>query len=127
MIYSLSFFLLIKNIIKNIINAIGSNHNKFNQLNSSSGNKAWKEKLLYYQSVAETDPDKIAGIEHRAQESGITFIKVNGVEKKVEDTEYITENDEGEYEINIAKMSALLKAICRFCAVPIKVPVASQK
>lgn len=43
------------------------------QLNSSAGNKGWKEKLLYYQSVAETDPDKIAGIEHRAQESGITF------------------------------------------------------
>ena len=42
-------------------------------LNSSAGNKGWKEKLLYYQSVAETDPDKIAGIEHRAQELGITF------------------------------------------------------
>lgn len=43
------------------------------QLNSSAGNKGWKEKLLYYQSVAETDPNKIAGIEHRAQELGITF------------------------------------------------------
>ena len=43
------------------------------QLNSSAGNKGWKEKLLYYQSVAETDPDKIASIEHRAQELGITF------------------------------------------------------
>lgn len=43
------------------------------QLNSSAGNKGWKEKLLYYQSVAETDPDKIASIEHRAQKLGITF------------------------------------------------------
>ena len=43
------------------------------QLNSSAWNKGWKEKLLYYQSVAETDPDKIASIEHRAQELSITF------------------------------------------------------
>lgn len=43
------------------------------QLNSSAGNKGWKEKLLYYQSVAETDPDKIASIKDRAQELGITF------------------------------------------------------
>ena len=42
-------------------------------LNSSAGNKGWKEKLLYYQSVAETDPDKIASIEQRANEIGITF------------------------------------------------------
>ena len=42
-------------------------------LNSSAGNKGWKEKLLYYQSVAETDPDKIAGLEQRAQALDITF------------------------------------------------------
>lgn len=42
-------------------------------LNSSAGNKGWKEKLLYYQSVAETDPDKIAGLEQRADELGVTF------------------------------------------------------
>lgn len=42
-------------------------------LNSSAGNKGWKEKLLYYQSVAETDPDKIARLEERAIELGITF------------------------------------------------------
>ncbi len=42
-------------------------------LNSSAGNKGWKEKLLYYQSVAETDPDKIARLEERAAELGITF------------------------------------------------------
>lgn len=42
-------------------------------LNSSAGNKGWKEKLLYYQSVAETDPDKIANIEQRAEKIGVTF------------------------------------------------------
>lgn len=42
-------------------------------LNSSAGNKGWKEKLLYYQSVAETDPDKISGLEQRAKELGVTF------------------------------------------------------
>lgn len=42
-------------------------------LNSSAGNKGWKEKLLYYQSVAEKDPDKIASLEKRAQDFGVTF------------------------------------------------------
>lgn len=44
-------------------------------LNSSAGNKGWKEKLLYYQSVAETDPDKIANIEQKAKSMDITFNK----------------------------------------------------
>lgn len=42
-------------------------------LNSSAGNKGWKEKLLYYQSVAETNIDNIANIEQKAQELGVTF------------------------------------------------------
>lgn len=37
-------------------------------LNSSAGNKGWKEKLLYYQSVAETNPLKISNIENKAAE-----------------------------------------------------------
>ena len=40
-------------------------------LNSSAGNKEWKEKLLYYQSVAEKDPEKINNIEAKALEQGI--------------------------------------------------------
>lgn len=40
-------------------------------LNSSAGNKGWKEKLLYYQSVAEKDPTIIRGIESRAATLGI--------------------------------------------------------
>ena len=35
-------------------------------MNSSAGNKGWKEKLLYYQSVAEKDPAKIDDIKRRA-------------------------------------------------------------
>lgn len=42
-------------------------------LNSSAGNKGWKEKLLYYQSVAEKDPAKINDIENRASVLGITL------------------------------------------------------
>lgn len=43
------------------------------ELNSSAGNKGWKEKLLYYQCVAETDPDIIAGLEQRAKDLGVTL------------------------------------------------------
>lgn len=42
-------------------------------LNSSAGNKGWKEKLLYYQCVAEKDPSKINEIENRASQLGITL------------------------------------------------------
>ena len=42
-------------------------------LNSSAGNKSWEEKLLYYQSVAEKDPDNIAKIEQKATAYGIKF------------------------------------------------------
>lgn len=40
-------------------------------LNSSAGNKGWKEKLLYYQCVAEQDIDKLNNINTIAQNSGI--------------------------------------------------------
>jgi uncharacterized protein with ParB-like and HNH nuclease domain len=43
------------------------------EINSSVGNKGWKEKLLYYQSVAEKDPAKIDEIEHKATECGINL------------------------------------------------------
>ena len=42
-------------------------------LNSSAGNKGWKEKLLYYQCVAEKDPTVINNIENKASELGITI------------------------------------------------------
>lgn len=40
-------------------------------LNSSAGNKGWREKLLYYQTVAEKDPTKIQSLEDKASELGI--------------------------------------------------------
>lgn len=42
-------------------------------LNSSAGNKGWKEKLMYYQCVAETDPDKLNGIKDNANALGISL------------------------------------------------------
>ena len=42
-------------------------------LNSSAGNKGWKEKLLYYQSVAEKDPDKIDKLEDHAKSIDVVF------------------------------------------------------
>lgn len=44
-------------------------------LNSSAGNKGWKEKLLYYQCVAEHDQDKLNSIEKTAKNSGIELTK----------------------------------------------------
>lgn len=42
-------------------------------LNSSAGNKSWKEKLLYYQCVAEENIDKLNDIENTANNIGITL------------------------------------------------------
>jgi hypothetical protein len=40
-------------------------------LNSSAGNRCWKEKLLYYKTIAETDPQKLTDIETTANQSDI--------------------------------------------------------
>lgn len=42
-------------------------------LNSSAGNKGWKEKLLYYRCVAEKDPEKIKNIKNSAIELGVSL------------------------------------------------------
>ena len=42
-------------------------------LNSSAGNKGWKEKLLYYKCVAEKDPEKINKILNDAKELQIVI------------------------------------------------------
>ena len=42
-------------------------------LNSSAGNRGWKEKLLYYQSVAERNPDIINEIENQAVSLGVSL------------------------------------------------------
>jgi uncharacterized protein with ParB-like and HNH nuclease domain len=43
------------------------------ELNSSAGNKEWKEKLLYYKTVAEIDPAKIQELESIAQQMNISL------------------------------------------------------
>ena len=42
-------------------------------LNSSAGNREWKEKLLYYKCVAEKDPEKINNIENDANNLNIVI------------------------------------------------------
>lgn len=42
-------------------------------LNASAGKKGWKEKLLYYQCVAEENPDKLQDVENIAQSIGVTL------------------------------------------------------
>ena len=36
-------------------------------LNSSAGNKGWKEKLMYYKSVAEKDPAKLQDLKNQSE------------------------------------------------------------
>ena len=40
-------------------------------LNSSAGNKGWKEKLLYYQCVAEKDPTRLQALVNQSNQMGI--------------------------------------------------------
>ncbi len=40
-------------------------------INSSAGNKGWKEKLLYYKHLSEQDPDKLQELKIKAQTNGI--------------------------------------------------------
>ena len=67
-------------------------------LNSSAGNKGWKEKLLYYQSVAEKDPNKINDIEHKAHELKIPLNSTT--------TDLLKESNFNEHLSSISLMSA---------------------
>lgn len=40
-------------------------------VNSSAGNKGWKEKLIYYKHLSEQDPDKLKELETKASSEGI--------------------------------------------------------
>ena len=42
-------------------------------LNSSAGNKPWKEKILYYKTVGEKDPAKIQNLKNTAKSMGINM------------------------------------------------------
>jgi uncharacterized protein with ParB-like and HNH nuclease domain len=41
------------------------------EVNSSAGNKGWKEKLLYYKHLSEQDPDKINELKVKAENEGV--------------------------------------------------------
>ncbi len=41
------------------------------EINSSASNKGWIEKLIYYQHLAENDPDKLSALKQKAVENGI--------------------------------------------------------
>jgi hypothetical protein len=43
------------------------------QVNSSAGNKGWKEKLLYYKHLSEQDPDKLKELDTKAKSAGVNL------------------------------------------------------
>ena len=43
------------------------------KINSSASNKGWTEKFIYYQHLAETDPDKLSALKLKADENGINL------------------------------------------------------
>ena len=42
-------------------------------MNSSAGNKAWEEKILYYKTVGEKDPSKIQDLKNIAKSMDISL------------------------------------------------------
>ena len=76
------------------------------ELNSSAGNKGWKEKLLYYKTVAEQDPDKIQEIENTARQSSISLnqntislLKQSNINQHVKSITMLSENDNWNKEL----------------------------
>jgi hypothetical protein len=76
------------------------------ELNSSAGNKGWKEKLLYYKSVAERDPSKIAELESIANNSDIelnpntiSILQNSQFNQHVESVSILSENDSWNKEL----------------------------
>jgi uncharacterized protein with ParB-like and HNH nuclease domain len=43
------------------------------EINSSAGNKGWKEKLLYYKHLSEQDPDKLNELKIKAKNEGVNL------------------------------------------------------
>ena len=43
------------------------------EVNSSAGNKGWKEKLLYYRHLSEQDPDKLNELKTKAENEGVSL------------------------------------------------------
>ena len=61
-----------ENIYENkLFQSIGNLTLLCQSLNSSAGNKSWKEKILYYKTVGEKDPSKIQDLKNTAKSMGI--------------------------------------------------------
>lgn len=61
-----------KNIYENkLFQSIGNLTLLRQSLNSSAGNKPWKEKILYYKTVGEKDPAKIQNLKNNAESMNI--------------------------------------------------------
>ena len=88
------------------------------ELNSSAGNKGWKEKLLYYKTVAEQDPDKIQEIENTARQSGISLnqntislLKQSNINQHVKSITMLSENDNWNKELVELRTDRILDII----------------
>lgn len=87
-------------------------------LNSSAGNKGWKEKLLYYKAVAENDPEKIESLENKAMEldihlnsKTIDLLKDSKFSKHLESISCLPYNSEWNLEIVQSRTDAMLDII----------------
>jgi len=76
------------------------------ELNSSAGNKGWKEKLLYYKSVAERDPAKIVELETIANNADVELnsntvriLQNSQFNQHVESISAMSENDNWDKEM----------------------------
>jgi uncharacterized protein with ParB-like and HNH nuclease domain len=76
------------------------------ELNSSAGNKGWKEKLLYYKSVAERDPAKITELENIAfgldiilNPNTIALLQQSQYNQHIESISALSKNDEWNKEL----------------------------
>jgi len=58
---------------EDVVNNIGNLTLLPTLINSSLGNRAWNEKLVYYKHLAETDPDNLDELQNEAKELGINL------------------------------------------------------
>lgn len=78
-------------------------------VNSSVGNKSWKEKLLYYKHLSEQDPDKLTELSNKASNASI-ILKVDTIEV-LKDAEYndhiksiVTVGDHGNWNGDLVRL-----------------------
>lgn len=87
-------------------------------INSSVGNKGWEEKLLYYQTVAEKDPEKVKAIKEHALKLGIELndstveiLKGSEFNRHLESISSMTSKDVWNKEVVDKRTDAILNII----------------